>query len=92
MCSIIYRKSKSLACSVLEVYRPDEWSVSTLLVVHKQGATYYAIEKSIKALITSLISSGCHWANDSLLEDRGWIGKVKHIGSQTSQDVGAHFN
>jgi len=91
-CAVLFIEYPNLwSCSVLEVYRPDNWSVSTLLVVHKQGTAYFEIERSIKSLIKSLISGGGHWANDSLLESNRWIGKVKHIGSQSFQERGNHI-
>lgn len=91
-CAVLFIEYPNLwSCSIFEVFRPDNWPVSTLLVVHKRGTAYYSIEKSTRLLIKALISGGGHWTADSFSDDRGWIGKVKHISSQTPQERCIHI-
>ncbi|MFP3392017.1 Tn7-like element transposition protein TnsE [Brevibacillus sp. SIMBA_040] len=72
---------------IIEVARPDAWSISTLILQSAQQTSIIAIERYINLLLDGLIEKSGHWDQDVLNRciDLKVI-KVKHYQSDSIRD------
>ncbi|MFC8689591.1 Tn7-like element transposition protein TnsE [Brevibacillus porteri] len=72
---------------VVEVARPDKWSISTLILRPSDQITFRAVEQNIKQLLDGLIRKGVHWDQNILSQcSKMNIEKLKHYQSDTIYD------
>ena len=72
---------------IIEVARPDDWSISTLVLRPTKQIDLRAVEKEIKNLIDGLVDKGGHWDQTILDRCRVFgIEKMKHYQSDTPWD------
>lgn len=72
---------------IVEVARPDDWSISTLLLRPTNQFQNSTIEKTIKHLLDGLVQKGGHWDQNNLNQCNGMsIDKLKHYQSDTIHD------
>lgn len=75
------------SCCILEILRPDGWSVSTLLVKVRSQVSRLQFEYFINTLIVKLFNGGGHWAEN--IQDQNFlIERLKHIEAQEPQKWG----
>lgn len=51
---------------LVEVARPDDWSISTLILRPSDQITFRAVEQNIKQLLKGLVLKGGHWGHNIL--------------------------
>lgn len=72
---------------IIEIARPDDWSISTLILRLAQQVDLSMVEREIKSLIDGLVDKGGHW--DQAILDRCkvfGIEKVKHYQNDSAWD------
>ncbi|MFZ5643055.1 MAG: hypothetical protein ACOY46_05660 [Bacillota bacterium] len=84
VCAVLFIKLPgSSPCWVLEVSRPDSWSVSTLLIKPMMDISPQTMEKIINGLLQSLVFKGGHWdVNDLSKYKSVMFEKMKHVKFQ----------
>lgn len=86
-CAIVQVTSPMFTKYILEVARPDDWSISTLILSPINHVHLDAIEKSIKYLLNGLVQKSGHW--DQSILNRCFvmkIDKLKHYKSDSNID------
>jgi hypothetical protein len=86
-CAIVQVTSPVFTKYILEVARPDDWSISTLILqpLHDKGLKEF--EMDVKQLIDGLVQRSGHWDKFILESCSGVIvEKVKHYLSDTIRD------
>ncbi|MCP1312593.1 Tn7-like element transposition protein TnsE [Paenibacillus tyrfis] len=63
---------------ILEMARPDGWSISTLILTNEKKLTVREIEKNIKYLLEEVVKKGGHWDQYILNGCTLDIQKLKH--------------
>lgn len=86
-CAIVQVSSGSLLFYVMEVARPDDWSISTLILQPTSQTTIKTLEQVIKQLLDGLVQKSGHWDQKVLNQCKGVdIQKLKHYQSDTTLD------
>jgi hypothetical protein len=86
-CAIVQVSSGSLLFYVMEVARPDDWSISTLILQPQSQTTIKIVEQVIKQLLDGLVLKSGHWDQSVLNQCKGVdIQKLKHYQSDTALD------
>ncbi|MEK4353362.1 Tn7-like element transposition protein TnsE [Paenibacillus sp. FSL R5-0475] len=86
-CAIVQVSNSMFTKYILEVARPDDWSISTLVIEPLQDITLKVMEYEIKHLMDGLVQKNGHW--DRYLLDnfiRLNVEKVKHYQNDTIRD------
>ncbi|MNP41725.1 hypothetical protein D3C76_1354410 [compost metagenome] len=84
-CAIVQVSSPVFTKYILEVARPDDWSISTLILQPMKDPILRETEKKINVLLYGLVQKGGHWDNAFLkLIDYIKIEKVKHYRCDTA--------
>lgn len=82
-CAIVQVIDAASITYIIEIARPDKWSISTLILRPKPQTSLKTMEQNIKLLLEGLVQKGGHW--DQYVLDRCSemvIGKVKHYQSE----------
>lgn len=85
-CAIVQIRNALKTMYLVEVARPDNWSISTL-ILRSDYQSSIKIENNIKLLLDGLFQKGGHW--DQYVLDRSNdmnIEKIKHYRSDTTSD------
>ncbi|MBB3111781.1 hypothetical protein FHS18_003849 [Paenibacillus phyllosphaerae] len=86
-CAIVQVTNTVVTKYIVEVARPDNWSISTLILEPTQQATMKSIERDIKFLLEGLVEKNGHWDQSVLnLRSQVKIDKVKHYQSDSARD------
>ncbi|MEK5435241.1 MULTISPECIES: Tn7-like element transposition protein TnsE [Paenibacillus] len=86
-CAVVQVVSVTSTAYIIEVARPDNWSISTLILKPNQELSLKKIEQNIKLLLEGLVEKGGHWDQYVLDRCKGMeIEKVKHYRSDTNWD------
>lgn len=86
-CAIVQVKLSSSTIYIVEVARPDDWSISTLILRPKNQIGIRAVEQNIKKLLDGLLQKGGHWDQNVLNQCNEMnIEKMKHYQSDTARD------
>lgn len=86
-CAIVQVVDVASTAYIIEVARPDNWSISTLILRPNQELSFKKIEQNIKSLLEGLVEKGGHWDQNVL--DRCSemeIEKVKHYKSDSMEN------
>lgn len=78
-CAIVQLSNTIFTKYIVEVARPDDWSISTLILQPLHDVSLKVIEKEIKMLLDGLVQKSGHW-DKNILErcNKLKIEKVKH--------------
>lgn len=72
---------------IVEVARPDDWSISTLILRPSDQFPFRAIEQNIKQLLEGLVLKGGHWDQSVLNQSSNMnIEKLKHYQSDNTRE------
>lgn len=71
-CAIVQVASPVFIKYILEVARPDDWSISTLILESLQNVTFKSIEIEIKLLLEGVVQKSGHW-------DKYFIERIKQL-------------
>lgn len=86
-CAIVQVTYSGSTFYVVEVARPDDWSISTLILRPSNQIAFRAVEQNIKQLLDGLVRKGGHWDQNVLIQCSGMnIEKLKHYQSDTKRD------
>lgn len=86
-CAIVQITGAVNTAYILEVARPDNWSISTLILRPSQSASLKALEDNIRQLLEGLVHKGGHWDRNVLERCDGVsIEKLKHYQSDISKE------
>ncbi|WP_028595358.1 Tn7-like element transposition protein TnsE [Paenibacillus assamensis] len=84
-CAVVQITSAVSTAYILEVARPDNWSISTLILRPSQQASFKVIEDNIKQLLEGLVHKGGHWDRKVLERCNGVsVEKLKHYQNDTA--------
>jgi hypothetical protein len=85
-CAIVQITNAITTSYLVEVARPDDWSISTL-ILHPGQQSSIKIEHNIKLLLEGLVQKGGHWDQYVLDRCRDMnIEKVKHYLSDNIRE------
>lgn len=83
-CAIVQVASVTATSYIVEVARPDDWSISTLILRPAPSTSFHKVEKDIKKLLDGLVRKGGHWDQSVLDQCRVMnIEKLKHYSSDS---------
>ncbi|NHN35327.1 Tn7-like element transposition protein TnsE [Paenibacillus agricola] len=87
-CAIVQITYGTATTFIVEVARPDDWSISTLILRPTDQSSFRVIERNIKLLLEGLVQKSGHWDQHVLnrCNDMNNIEKVKHYQSDTIRD------
>ncbi|MBW7476294.1 hypothetical protein K0T92_16295 [Paenibacillus oenotherae] len=86
-CAIVQVINKTSISYIVEVARPDDWSISTLILRPMNQLSFTLIERSIKQLLDGLVQKGGHWDQSVLNQCSDMnIEKVKHYQNDSLRD------
>lgn len=86
-CAVVQVAYGNSTFYVVEVARPDDWSISTLILRPSDQITFREVEQNIKQLLDGLVRKGGHWDQNVLSQCSGMnIEKLKHYQSDTIRD------
>ncbi|WP_054025275.1 Tn7-like element transposition protein TnsE [Bacillus sp. FJAT-28004] len=86
-CAIVQVSSTVITKYIVEVARPDEWSISTLILQPLKEMSFKAIENEIKFLLDGLVQRSGHWDKKVLeIREKLLIEKVKHYQNDSVSD------
>lgn len=86
-CAVVQITSAVNTAYILEVGRPDNWSISTLILRPTQQASLKVIEDNIKQLLEGLVHKGGHWDRKVLERCDGLsVEKLKHYQSDITKE------
>jgi hypothetical protein len=86
-CAIVQVAYHGSTYYVVEVARPDDWSISTLILYPSDQISFRAVEYSIKQLLNGLVEKGGHWDQNVLNRCNDIsIEKLKHYRSDSIKD------
>lgn len=92
-CAIVQIVNATSTTYILEVARPDDWSISTLILHPTQQSTIKNIEHNIKLLLEGLSQKGGHWDQSVLNRCSDLtVEKVKHYQSDNIRDWAIRLN
>lgn len=86
-CAVVQITNATSITYIVEVARPDDWSISTLILRPAQQSSLKTIEHNIKLLLEGLVQRGGHWDQYILKRciDMS-VEKVKHYQSDTNRE------
>ncbi|TCS68542.1 Tn7-like element transposition protein TnsE [Effusibacillus lacus] len=83
-CAIVQLNISNHVRYLLEIARPDGWSISTLMLIPKPGLGVQIIERYISILLESVVEKGGHWDQDILDKCRDLeIERIRHYKNDT---------
>ncbi len=83
-CAIVQVSNASSTKYIVEVARPDNWSISMLILQLLKDISLKAVENEIKLLLDGLVQEGGHWDQTLLNRFNNMdIEKVKHYSNDT---------
>lgn len=86
-CAIVQVSNSMFTKYIIEVARPDDWSISTLVLQPLQCVTLKSVEGEIILLLEGLMRKSGHWDQNVLNQCRKMsIDKLKHYQSDTRRD------
>lgn len=86
-CAIVQITYGTLITYLVEVARPDDWSISTLILRPAQQTLIKSIEHNIKLLLEGLVQKGGHWDQYVLNRCSNMnIEKLKHYQIDNARD------
>lgn len=86
-CAVVQISNAISTTYIVEVARPDNWSISTLILRPIRQSSLRSIEHNIKLLLEGLVQKSGHWDQYVLNRCNGVnIEKVKHYQSDTLRD------
>lgn len=86
-CAVVQVSYGSPTIYIVEVARPDDWSISTLILYPTNQIEFRAVEQNIMQLLDGLVRKGGHWDQNVLNQCSGMnIEKLKHYQSDTIRD------
>ncbi|WP_027087428.1 Tn7-like element transposition protein TnsE [Cohnella panacarvi] len=85
-CAVVQVTYGNSVSYVIEVARPDDWSISTLILRPINQIEIRAVEDNIKQLLDGLVQKGGHWDQYVLDQSEMRVNKVKHFQSDTLLD------
>lgn len=78
-CAIVQANHGITTKFVIEIARPDDWSISTLLLHPTQQTSLKTVKRDIKLLLEGLVQKGGHWDQNILNQWNGFtIDMVEH--------------
>jgi hypothetical protein len=79
-CAVVQVTTPTVQKYILEIARPDGWSISTLILTPKRQLSFGKIEHYIKVLLDGLVNKGGHWDRAVLDQCAELdIDKMKHV-------------
>lgn len=86
-CSIVQISNTLITKYIVEVARPDNWSISTLILQPIQNMTLKEIEFGIEQLLEGVVKKSGHWDTHILWNcSRFIVEKVKHYQNDSPND------
>ncbi|NJJ42132.1 Tn7-like element transposition protein TnsE [Paenibacillus apii] len=86
-CAIVQVSNSIFTKYIIEVARPDDWSISTIVLSLTNHFNLKTIEESIKQLLDGLVQKSGHWDQNVLSQCSGThIEKLKHYQSDSPRD------
>jgi hypothetical protein len=86
-CAIVQVSTAVFSKYIVEVARPDDWSISTLILQPLQDVTLKTMEVEIKLLLNGLVQKSGHWDKNFLMKlDKMSIEKVKHYRNDSLEE------
>ncbi|MFC4779644.1 Tn7-like element transposition protein TnsE [Paenibacillus sp. GCM10023252] len=86
-CAIVQVTSPLFTKYILEIARPDDWSISTLILGPLQDVELKTIENEIKLLLEGLVQNSGHWDKNILDRcDKLVAEKIKHYRNDEVRD------
>ncbi|CAH1209622.1 hypothetical protein PAECIP111893_03078 [Paenibacillus plantiphilus] len=86
-CAIVQLTNRASTSYIVEVARPDNWSISTLILRPMNQSSFKVIERNIKQLLDGLVQKGGHWDQYVLNRCRDLnIEKVKHYQNDSVKE------
>ena len=83
-CAIVQVTSVTGTSYFVEVARPDDWSISTLILRPASSISFQKVEQNIAKLLDGLVRKGGHWDQSVLDQCRDInIEKLKHYSSDS---------
>src|SRR5690606_108460 len=78
-CAIVQADHGITTKFIIEVARPDDWSISTLILHPTRQISLKTVERDIKLLLEGLVQKGGHWDQNILYLCNGFkIEEVRH--------------
>ncbi|SFF23897.1 hypothetical protein SAMN04487969_119131 [Paenibacillus algorifonticola] len=86
-CAVVQIVNAKSITYLVEIARPDEWSISTLILRPTPQSSLKSIETNIKLLLDGLVQKGGHWDQTILsrFSDMS-IRKVKHYNNDSIRE------
>ncbi|MFD1954097.1 Tn7-like element transposition protein TnsE [Paenibacillus thailandensis] len=92
-CAIVQADHGITTKFIIEVARPDDWSISTLILHPTRQISLKTVECDIKLLLEGLVQKGGHWDQNILNQCNGFnIEKVKHYQNDSIRDWAYRIN
>lgn len=90
-CAIVQISSAISTAYILEIARPDDWSISTLILHPTKIVSTLDVEHAIKLLLDGLVQKSGHWDQNVLnrCNESVIIKKIKHYKSDSIKDWSA---
>ncbi|MCM3081681.1 Tn7-like element transposition protein TnsE [Brevibacillus invocatus] len=86
-CAIVQLTNGNSTSYVIEVARPDDWSISTLMIRPTGHVPFSTIEADIQLLLEGMVEKGGHWDQNVLNRCRNMdIDKIRHYESDSPRD------
>lgn len=85
-CAVVQVTTPLTQRYILEIARPDGWSISTLLLTPKKAISVREIEKDICYLLEAVVKKGGHWDRSTLSMCNLDIEKIKHFQNDSIDD------
>jgi TnsE C-terminal domain len=91
-CAIAQLTNGNSTSYIIEVARPDDWSISTLMLRSTGDAPLSSIEADIQLLLNGMVEKGGHWDKNVLHDcSKLSIEKIKHYKSDTNMEWARRF-
>ncbi|MFM1654577.1 Tn7-like element transposition protein TnsE [Brevibacillus sp. B_LB10_24] len=86
-CAIVQLTNGNSTSYVIEVARPDDWSISTLMIRPTGHVPFSTKEADIQLILEGMVEKGGHWDQNVLDRCRNMdIDKIRHYESDSPRD------
>lgn len=84
---LLIERPNRQSCYILEILRPDGWTVSTLIVKAKSNVSSQQLDYFIHSLLVKLFGAGGHWT-ENIYNQMFIVERLKHIEDQEPRKWG----
>ncbi len=91
-CAIVQIRTSNHTKYIIEVARPDSWSISTLILSPKEKFPFRRVESDMKNLLEDVVNKGGHWDQSIIDGYYNWdIIKLRHSQGASLHDWGENI-